>query len=229
MSRYYAVVRSGQGDYLEHFFGFGSKKGSERKNHKYVARVKEGDSYRYFYSHAEYAAYQAKQAAGAVGGAAKTAAGAVGGAAKTAAGAVGNAAKTAAGAVGGAAKSVADKSGLSKLHEANSAMAEGIGYRVKRDIGAAKYAYEKRDEISKAVKKSKGIPSVKSLVKSVAPKNLKDIVAAAPILTNHQGASNSFKKAKDLYKDYHNNTPLGKIDKAIWNTTIGQITKKKMG
>lgn len=218
MSEYYAVVRKGQDDYLEHFFGFGSKKGSERKNHKYVARVKEGDSYRYFYSHAEYAAYQAKQAAGAVGGAAKTAAGAVG-----------NAAKTAAGTVGGAAKSVADKSGLSKLHEANSAMAEGVGYRVKRDIGAAKYAYEKRDEISKAIKKSKGIPSVESLVKSVAPKNLKDILAAAPILTNHQGASNSFKKAKDLYKDYHNNTPLGKIDKAIWNTTIGRITKKKMG
>ena len=218
MSRYYAVVRSGQGDYLEHFFGFGSKKGSERKNHKYVARVKEGDSYRYFYSHAEYAAYQAKQAAGAVGNAAKGAAGAVG-----------NAAKTAAGAVGGAAKSVADKSGLSKLHAANMATAEGIGYRVKRDVGAAKYAYEKRDEISKAVKKSKGVPSVKSLVKSVAPKSLKDIMAAAPILTNHQGASNSFKKAKDLYKDYHNNTPLGKIDKAIWNTTIGRITKKKIG
>ena len=218
MSKYYAVVRSGQGDYLEHFFGFGSKKGSERKNHKYVARVKEGDSYRYFYSHAEYAAYQAKQAAGAVGNAAKGAAGAVG-----------NAAKTAAGAVGGAAKSVADKSGLSKLHAANMATAEGIGYRVKRDVGAAKYAYEKRDEISKAVKKSKGVPSVKSLVKSVAPKSLKDIMAAAPILTNHQGASNSFKKAKDLYKDYHNNTPLGKIDKAIWNTTIGRITKKKIG
>lgn len=217
MSRYYAVVRSGQGDYLEHIFGFGSRKGSERKNHKYVARVKEGDSYRYFYSHAEYAAYQAKQAADAVGGAAKTAAGTVG-----------NAAKIAAGAVGGAAKTVADKSGLSKLHAANMAMAEGVGYRVKRDVGAAKYAYEKRDEISKAVKKSKGIPSVKSLVESVTPKSLKDIMAAAPILTNHQGASNSFKKAKESYKDYHDNTPLGRLDKTIWNTTIGRITKKKI-
>ena len=33
MSEYYAVVREGQDDHLEHFFGFG-KKGSKKKNHK---------------------------------------------------------------------------------------------------------------------------------------------------------------------------------------------------
>ena len=103
MSEYYAVRRDGQDDHLEHFFGFGSKKGSERKNHKYVARVKEGDSYRYFYSHAEYAAYLAGSAAKGAAGAAKSAAGAVGGAAKSAAGAVGGAAKSAGKAVSGAA------------------------------------------------------------------------------------------------------------------------------
>lgn len=80
MSEYYAVRRDGEDDHLEHLFGFGGQK----KNHKYVARVKEGDKYRYFYSHAEYAAYQAGQAA-------KGAANAAGNAAKSAAGAVGNA------------------------------------------------------------------------------------------------------------------------------------------
>lgn len=210
MAGYYAVVRKGQDDYLEHIFGFGKKKGSSKKNHKYVARVPDGDGYRYFYSHAEYAAYQAG----------KTAKGAVG--------AVGDAAKTAAGAVGGAAKAVANKSGLSKLHESNAATVAGIGYRVKRDVEAAKYAYGKRDAISKAVKKSKGIPSVKEIVKSVAPKTLKDILAVTPILTNHQAATASFKKAKQAKSEYHNTTPLGRLDKAIWNTTIGRITKKKI-
>lgn len=219
MSSYYAVVRSSQNDYLEHFFGFG--KGSQKKNHKYVARVKTGDGYRYFYSHAEYAAYQA-------GKTAKGAVGAVGDAAKGAAGVIGGAAKTAAGAVGGAAKAVANKSGLSKLHESNAATVAGIGYRVKRDVEAAKYAYGKRDAISKAVKKSKGIPSVKEIVKSVAPKTLKEVLAVAPILTNHQAASASFKKAKQAKREYHNTTPLGRLDKAIWNTTIGRITKKKI-
>lgn len=217
MGNYYAVVRKGQDDYLEHVFGFGKKKGSQKKNHKYVARVPDGDGYRYFYSHAEYAAYQAKQAAGTVGDAAKGAAGVIGGAAKTAAGAV-----------GGAAKAVANKSGLSKLHESNAATVAGIGYRVKRDVEAAKYAYGKRDAISKAVKKSKGIPSVKEIVKSVAPKTLKEVLAVAPILTNHQAASASFKKAKQVKREYHNTTPLGRLDKAIWNTTIGRITKKKI-
>lgn len=87
MSEYYAVRRDGQDDHLEHLFGFGGQK----KNHKYVARVKEGDSYRYFYSHAEYAAYMAGGAAKAVGNAAKGATDAAGNAAKSAAGAVGNA------------------------------------------------------------------------------------------------------------------------------------------
>lgn len=33
MAGYYAVVRKGQDDYLEHIFGFGKKKGSQKKNH----------------------------------------------------------------------------------------------------------------------------------------------------------------------------------------------------
>lgn len=71
MSEYYAVVREGQDDHLEHLFGFGSRKGSQKKNHKYVARVQVGNGWKYFYSTAELAAYKA-------GGAAKGAARAVG-------------------------------------------------------------------------------------------------------------------------------------------------------
>lgn len=71
MSDYYAVVREGQDDHLEHLFGFGRKKGSQKKNHKYVARVQVGNGWKYFYSTAELAAYKA-------GGAAKGAARAVG-------------------------------------------------------------------------------------------------------------------------------------------------------
>ena len=73
MSEYYAVVREGQDDHLEHLFGFG-KKGSKKKNHKYFARVQVGSKYRYFYNPAEYAAYQAGKAAGGVASGAKSAA-----------------------------------------------------------------------------------------------------------------------------------------------------------
>lgn len=71
MSDYYAVVREGQDDHLEHLFGFGRKKGSQKKNHKYVARVLVGNGWKYFYSTAELAAYKA-------GGAVKKAGNAVG-------------------------------------------------------------------------------------------------------------------------------------------------------
>lgn len=77
MSDYYAVVREGQDDHLEHLFGFGKKKGSQKKNHKYVARVQVGSGWRYFYSNAEYAAYQAGKTAGNIAGGAKKAAGAI--------------------------------------------------------------------------------------------------------------------------------------------------------
>ena len=77
MSEYYAVVRDGQDDHLEHLFGFGKKKGSQKKNHKYVARVQVGSGYRYFYSNAEYAAYQAGKTAGNIAGGAKKAVGAI--------------------------------------------------------------------------------------------------------------------------------------------------------
>lgn len=73
MSEYYAVVREGQDDHLEHLFGFG-KKGSKKKNHKYFARVQVGSKYRYFYNPAEYAVYQAGKAAGGVASGAKGAA-----------------------------------------------------------------------------------------------------------------------------------------------------------
>lgn len=68
MSEYYAVVREGQNDHLEHLFGFGSKKGSQKKNHKYIARVQVGKGWKYFYTAAELAAYKAGKT---VGGAAK--------------------------------------------------------------------------------------------------------------------------------------------------------------
>lgn len=69
MSEYYAVVREGQDDHLEHLFGFGSRKGSQKANHKYVARVQVGNGWKYFYSTAELAAYKAGGAAKAVGNA----------------------------------------------------------------------------------------------------------------------------------------------------------------
>ena len=78
MSEYYAVVREGQDDHLEHLFGFGSRKGSQKANHKYVARVQVGNGWKYFYSTAELAAYKAGGAAKAVGNTAKGAARAVG-------------------------------------------------------------------------------------------------------------------------------------------------------
>lgn len=196
MAGYYAVVRKGQDDYLEHIFGFGKKKGSQKKNHKYVARVPDGDGYRYFYSHAEYAAYQAGKT---VKGALNT---------------VGNAAKTA-----------ADVSGLSKLHKANSQMLESVGYKVKRNVKAVKYGAPK---VIETIKKKKRIPSTKELIKSLKPKTMTEVMAALPIVTQHQKATMAAKKAKESYKDYHDNTPLGKLDKAIWNTTIGRITKKKI-
>ena len=69
MSEYYAVTREGDDDHLEHLFGFGSRKGSQKANHKYVARVQVGNGWKYFYSTAELAAYKAGKT---VGGAAKT-------------------------------------------------------------------------------------------------------------------------------------------------------------
>lgn len=73
MSEYYAVIRDGHDDHLEHLFGFGSKKGSQKKNHKYVARVQVGSGWRYFYSNSEYMAYQAGKTAGNIAGGAKKA------------------------------------------------------------------------------------------------------------------------------------------------------------
>lgn len=70
MSEYYGVVREGQDDHLEHLFGFG-KKGSQKKNHKYLARIQSGKGWRYIYDAAELAAYKA-------GGAAKKAGSAIG-------------------------------------------------------------------------------------------------------------------------------------------------------
>lgn len=71
MSEYYAVIRDGQDDHLEHLFGFGSRKGSQKANHKYIARVQVGNGWKYFYNTAELAAYKA-------GGAVKKAGNAVG-------------------------------------------------------------------------------------------------------------------------------------------------------
>ena len=71
MSEYYAVVREGQDDHLEHLFGFG-KKGGQKKNHKYLARIQSGKGWRYIYDAAELAAYKAGKAGNAVKGAAKS-------------------------------------------------------------------------------------------------------------------------------------------------------------
>lgn len=81
MGEYYGVVREGQDDHLEHLFGFGKKKGSQKKNHKYLARIQSGKGWRYIYDAAELAAYKAGGAAKAVGNTAKGAARAVGNAA----------------------------------------------------------------------------------------------------------------------------------------------------
>ena len=70
MSEYYAVIRDGQDDHLEHLFGFGSRKGSQKANHKYIARVQVGNGWKYFYTTAELAAYKAGGAAKKVGNAA---------------------------------------------------------------------------------------------------------------------------------------------------------------
>lgn len=56
---YYGVVRKWQDDHLEHLFGFGSKKGSEKKNHKYIMRIPSGKGFKYLYTTAEVAAYKA--------------------------------------------------------------------------------------------------------------------------------------------------------------------------
>ena len=145
MGDYYAVVRSGSDDdHLEHLFGFGSKKGSEKKNHKYVARVKDGDGYRYFYSTTAYAAYMAGRATESVGNAAKGAAGAVGNAAKGAGKAISGAAKGAGKAVADTADKVYERAQLETLPEVRSA--------------ASKYdkALEEYETSKKNYKKSSG-------------------------------------------------------------------------
>lgn len=179
--QYYGVVRYSNNDYLEHFFGFGKKKGAQKKNHKYLMRVQEGNSYRYLYTPAEVAAYKAK--------------------------------------------GIANKTGLSKLHKANSALVNQAKYKVKRDVAAVKYGAPK---VIAAVKKKKGVPSYKELVNSLKPTSFEDVKAALSIAGKHQEYTKSKQKTKDSFKDYRDSTPLGRLDKAIWNTTIGRITHKKM-
>lgn len=179
--QYYGVVRYSNNDYLEHFFGFGKKKGAQKKNHKYLMRVQEGNSYRYLYTPAEVAAYKAK--------------------------------------------GIANKTGLSKLHKANSALVNQAKYKVKRDVAAVKYGAPK---VIAAVKKKKGIPSYKELVNSLKPTSFEDVKAALSIAGKHQEYTKSKQKTKNSFKDYHDSTPLGRLDKAIWNTTIGRIAHKKM-
>ncbi len=55
MGEYYAVERTG--DELHHIFGWGRKKGTQTKNHKYIARIEENGKYRYFYTQAELDTY----------------------------------------------------------------------------------------------------------------------------------------------------------------------------
>lgn len=179
--QYYGVVRYSNNDYLEHFFGFGKKKGAQKKNHKYLMRVQEGNSYRYLYTPAEVAAYKAK--------------------------------------------GIANKTGLSKLHKANSALVNQAKYKVKRDVAAVKYGAPK---VIAAVKKKKGVPSYKELVNSLKPTSFEDVKAALSIAGKHQEYMKSKQKTKDSFKDYRDSTPLGRLDKAIWNTTIGRITHKKI-
>lgn len=179
--QYYGVVRYSNNDYLEHFFGFGKKKGAQKKNHKYLMRVQEGNSYRYLYTPAEVAAYKAK--------------------------------------------GIANKTGLSKLHKANSALVNQAKYKVKRDVAAVKYGAPK---VIAAVKKKKGVPSYKELVNSLKPTSFEDVKAALSIAGKHQEYTKSKQKTKNSFKDYHDSTPLGRLDKAIWNTTIGRITHKKI-
>lgn len=62
-------------DYGDELYHAGNGNGNgQRKNHKYIARVREGNHYRYFYSQAEITAYNAAKA---VGGAARAAGNAV--------------------------------------------------------------------------------------------------------------------------------------------------------
>lgn len=179
--QYYGVVRYSNNDYLEHFFGFGKKKGAQKKNHKYLMRVQEGNRYRYLYTPAEVAAYKAK--------------------------------------------GIANKTGLSKLHKANSALVNQAKYKVKRDVAAVKYGAPK---VIAAVKKKKGVPSYKELVNSLKPTSFEDVKAALSIAGKHQEYTKSKQKTKNSFKDYHDSTPLGRLDKTIWNTTIGRITHKKI-
>lgn len=82
----YRIVRTEQSqDAIEHgLFGNkgGAKLGSTWDNHKYIARQKVADGWRYFYSQAELRAAQAKQAGKRVVGDAKGVAGRVSGAAR---------------------------------------------------------------------------------------------------------------------------------------------------
>lgn len=62
MGDYYGVSRSDE--YLEHAWGV--SKGGQRKNHKYIMRVKSGSGWRYLYTPAEVAAYGKEKISGAV-------------------------------------------------------------------------------------------------------------------------------------------------------------------
>lgn len=179
--QYYGVVRYSNNDYLEHFFWFGKKKGAQKKNHKYLMRVQEGNSYRYLYTPAEVAAYKAK--------------------------------------------GIANKTGLSKLHKANSALVNQAKYKVKRDVAAVKYGAPK---VIAAVKKKKGVPSYKELVNSLKPTSMADIRAALDIAGKHSQYTQSKQSTRKSFKDYHDSTPLGRLDRKIWNTTIGRLTHKKI-
>ena len=61
MSNYYGINRSDE--YLQHW---GIPKGGQRKNHKYLMRVKSGSGWRYLYTPAEVAAYGKERVSGAL-------------------------------------------------------------------------------------------------------------------------------------------------------------------
>jgi hypothetical protein len=61
MSNYYGINRSDE--YLQHW---GIPKGGQRKNHKYLMRVKSGSGWRYLYTPAEVAAYGKERVSGAI-------------------------------------------------------------------------------------------------------------------------------------------------------------------
>ena len=61
MSNYYGINRSDE--YLQHW---GIQKGGQRKNHKYLMRVKSGSGWRYLYTPAEVAAYGKERVSGAL-------------------------------------------------------------------------------------------------------------------------------------------------------------------